>query len=87
MQYTQENGRLNLQDRERLAYIAGDTDTAALLAQLADDADELQRLRLFYDAVCKLFPVRSKDSKASMLTALQSIWDAVADAGDVQVPD
>lgn len=87
MQYAQENGRLNLQDRERLAYIAGDTDTAALLAQLADDADEIQRLRLFYDAVCGQFPVHSKDSKASMLTALQHIWGAVADAGDIQAPD
>jgi hypothetical protein len=78
---------LTLDEQERVAWVTGDIEKAAVLAQLADDADELQRLRLFYEAVCKAFPVNSKDTKASMLAALQSIWESIEDAGDVGMPD
>lgn len=42
--YTETESPINLAEQERIAWADGDTEKAALLARLCDDADELTRL-------------------------------------------
>jgi hypothetical protein len=83
MQFHDLNDTATLSELERQAYIAGDTSRAAVLGKLQDDADELNRLRSMYFALCELFPVHSTDRKVAILEKMATAWDAMQNAGEV----
>ena len=83
MRFNETESPASLQEAERLAYIAGDTDRAAVLGKLADDADELNRLRAMYWTLCDCFPIQSSEKKADILEKVKAIWETLQDAGEV----
>lgn len=76
-----------LAELERATYANGDTERAAMLARLADDADELRRLREMYWVLRDCFPIASGDKNADILEKIKAIQETIEDAGDISEPD
>lgn len=62
-------------------------ERAAMLARLADDADELRRLREMYWVLRDCFPIASGDKNADILEKIKAIQETIEDAGDISEPD
>ncbi len=83
MRFDQMENPHSIAEAERQSWIAGDTEKASILAKLADEADELERLRAFYYKVREFYPIQHDQKKAELLEALQGIWGCIKDAGEV----
>lgn len=83
MQYLDYSDPAAIAERERMAYANGDTVRADSLRQLADQADELQRLRALYWTLCDLYPIESKAKKQEFIDQAVATWDALQKAGDI----
>lgn len=83
MRYFENESPANLAEAERLAWAAGDTDQAAVLASLTDQANELTRLRQMYWTISESFPIESSAKKQDFIKLAQSTWAAIREAGDV----